>query len=684
MGVTVVAFPQARARNRDWTQDELAELYRVVDILGRAGVQTFIDMGLSDEGEPWLVVCRSDNGDVLAHFARIDGQFVAASTAIDETFRGANFRQIVDRLARSQPLMVPLAQTEGGGARLYMHPSVVLTAFVATALALSGHDDASPHRAVHSALDGEGAAGSAGDSHGHGLTTHGPGVAHHGAAHHGEAVRTAAHADGRPAHVRVEIAVPHAAAANAAASAAPTLTLANIVAIAMTAVHELEAAAATGAGRSAAGTESAASHDASAAAAKSAPDAAAAGTAALPLAAAATVSPEHDRIGPPLGRHELTDSSSLGAAIERHELAMTHVDKPGFAETALPLEVASTVLSATVQSGHNWALDIASGLQMLRATTVEAPVAVHGGSQPAGDAHDLLHALHESAGSLGASAVSAPSAPEAPAAVAVSPVSAAPVLPAVVVPASGTALADSGNAVIVGSGANAADATHGFTLRDVSLEAIKLLFSAETQLVFTAHNEKAPVSGDVQPVEGAVETVSAEVLAAHGDIVGDGAAVSPVAGDSDGGTPDIVATPAATPESPAPAVTVPTGAVAGSAGAGAGSAAPAVDPLASLFHTVASFVFSPDHVLAVEPSLSATLMAAISQYMSANTGESLRLVVFSSDALAGRIFPFVPGVLFVEEHNFAVSELSQLGPNDHATGGELALIGVIDSGSAAA
>ncbi|MBW7850431.1 MAG: hypothetical protein H3C38_08050 [Rhodospirillales bacterium] len=126
----ILAFRSARTK-QNWTNDELAELYRVVDILGRAGLQVDTEAGLSDEGDPWFLFCRADTGDVIAHFARIDGQFIAASAAIDETFRGASFRQIIDQMVDRQPLMLPRpAKSE----KLFLHPAVVLTAFVATAL----------------------------------------------------------------------------------------------------------------------------------------------------------------------------------------------------------------------------------------------------------------------------------------------------------------------------------------------------------------------------------------------------------------------------------------------------------------------------------------------------------------------------------------------------------------------
>jgi hypothetical protein len=134
LSASVFAFPSRGKGPQPWTNEELAELYRVVDLLGRAGLAVATDMGMSDEGDPWFVFCRVDNDEVIAHFARIDGIFVAASIAVDETFRGANFRQIVDRMVSSQPLVMPRPNP---GSKLFLHPAVLLTAFVATALAHS-------------------------------------------------------------------------------------------------------------------------------------------------------------------------------------------------------------------------------------------------------------------------------------------------------------------------------------------------------------------------------------------------------------------------------------------------------------------------------------------------------------------------------------------------------------------
>lgn len=127
----ILAFRHPQ-KDQNWTNEELAELFRVVDILSRAGVVIDTDMGLSDEGEPWFAFCRADTGDVIVHFSRIDGQFVAVSAATDAVVRGKNFRRVAETLVNRQPLILP---APGSGQKLFLHPSVILTALVATTLA---------------------------------------------------------------------------------------------------------------------------------------------------------------------------------------------------------------------------------------------------------------------------------------------------------------------------------------------------------------------------------------------------------------------------------------------------------------------------------------------------------------------------------------------------------------------
>lgn len=127
----ILAFRQP-LKVQNWTNEELAELFRVVDILARAGVPIDTDMGLSDEGEPWFAFCRADTADVIVHFSRIDGQFVAVSAATDTVVRGNNFRRVAEALVNRQPLILPAPVS---GQKLFLHPAVILTALVATTLA---------------------------------------------------------------------------------------------------------------------------------------------------------------------------------------------------------------------------------------------------------------------------------------------------------------------------------------------------------------------------------------------------------------------------------------------------------------------------------------------------------------------------------------------------------------------
>ena len=86
------------SKNRHWTNQEVADFYRAVDLLKEAGLNTEVDSGLTDEGDPWFVFIRPENGDVIAHFARINGEFLAVSAVNQEVYKGPNIRVIVDRM----------------------------------------------------------------------------------------------------------------------------------------------------------------------------------------------------------------------------------------------------------------------------------------------------------------------------------------------------------------------------------------------------------------------------------------------------------------------------------------------------------------------------------------------------------------------------------------------------------
>jgi hypothetical protein len=139
MGAQVVSFlnwshraaPQPVA---DWSQQELAEFYRVESALIRAGLSIETDRGLSDEGDPWFVFLRAEDGEVVVHFARVDGEYLIAGPAYEKVARGYDFNALVRAMIARHPLIRP----EERGANILLHPAAILVAIVGTAFFKTG------------------------------------------------------------------------------------------------------------------------------------------------------------------------------------------------------------------------------------------------------------------------------------------------------------------------------------------------------------------------------------------------------------------------------------------------------------------------------------------------------------------------------------------------------------------
>jgi hypothetical protein len=133
--VPFMSRPKAAPAPKGWGQDEIAEAYRVIDILARGGLAVHLVSGLSDEGDPWAAVLRDDNEDVVVHFARIDGRVILASAASEKVFSGPSLAAALRSVLETQPLILP-----PGGGSLFLHPATILAAFIATALINSVSD----------------------------------------------------------------------------------------------------------------------------------------------------------------------------------------------------------------------------------------------------------------------------------------------------------------------------------------------------------------------------------------------------------------------------------------------------------------------------------------------------------------------------------------------------------------
>lgn len=118
----------------DWGQQELAEFYRVESALIRAGISVGTDRGLSDEGEPWFVFYRSDDGEVVIHFARIDGEYIIAGPANAEVARGYDFTSLVRNMVARHPMIRKTDRNDN----IAIHPAALLIAVVGTAFFKTG------------------------------------------------------------------------------------------------------------------------------------------------------------------------------------------------------------------------------------------------------------------------------------------------------------------------------------------------------------------------------------------------------------------------------------------------------------------------------------------------------------------------------------------------------------------
>ena len=128
-----------RPSNSDWTQHELAEFYRVEGALLQGGFAVTTDRGISDEGDPWFVVCRADTEEVIAHFARIDREYVIVSSLFPGAARGSDFRALVREMLKSHPLTLPIRRHHGQ--KVFLHPATLLIALLVSAYVFSNEKE---------------------------------------------------------------------------------------------------------------------------------------------------------------------------------------------------------------------------------------------------------------------------------------------------------------------------------------------------------------------------------------------------------------------------------------------------------------------------------------------------------------------------------------------------------------
>ncbi len=127
-------------RRGGWSNQDLAELYRIEAALVQAGISIDTEMGETDEGDPWFAFCRSDTCDVLVHVAIIDGEYHIAGTTTSVIVKGYSFTDLVRQFMTREPaFMLGTARHNN----VMIHPSSVLIAVFAAICLISDEHNTS-------------------------------------------------------------------------------------------------------------------------------------------------------------------------------------------------------------------------------------------------------------------------------------------------------------------------------------------------------------------------------------------------------------------------------------------------------------------------------------------------------------------------------------------------------------
>lgn len=97
---TVSVEPDIRPTG--WSARELALFSRAAKLLSSGGPRIETEHGVTDEGEPWLVLCDAQSGDVCGHFAKMRQKYVACIPFRGHGLRGCELHDVLARFLRSR------------------------------------------------------------------------------------------------------------------------------------------------------------------------------------------------------------------------------------------------------------------------------------------------------------------------------------------------------------------------------------------------------------------------------------------------------------------------------------------------------------------------------------------------------------------------------------------------------
>jgi len=82
---------------RSWSKHELSYLDCAAKFFAANGTIVESDSGVTDEGDPWFVFWDKVSDEIVAHFARIDGHYIACVPFRDRAVTGYVLADLIDQ-----------------------------------------------------------------------------------------------------------------------------------------------------------------------------------------------------------------------------------------------------------------------------------------------------------------------------------------------------------------------------------------------------------------------------------------------------------------------------------------------------------------------------------------------------------------------------------------------------------
>ena len=98
MSEAVVFLTKARHNCPDWSKEEFGYLQRAAHLMRKLGIDVETDHGVTDEREPWFVICDGSSDEVIVHFCRTKDSYIAYAPFLESSLVGQTLAGLIDGL----------------------------------------------------------------------------------------------------------------------------------------------------------------------------------------------------------------------------------------------------------------------------------------------------------------------------------------------------------------------------------------------------------------------------------------------------------------------------------------------------------------------------------------------------------------------------------------------------------